>query len=90
MAHRFESVAQVRQGLKDVNYLADEGIAGVAFLEAYPQEADLRGDTSGMHPRTTAFYRKIFRAAGLRPCGSHCYVGPPLHGSVTALEYGAL
>ncbi|WP_371068341.1 AAA family ATPase, partial [Salmonella enterica] len=32
MAHRFESVAQVRQGLKDVNYLADEGIAGVAFL----------------------------------------------------------
>ena len=65
-------------------------LAGVAFLEAYPQEADLRGDTSGMHPRTTAFYRKIFRAAGLRPCGSHCYVGPPLHGSVTALEYGAL
>ncbi len=65
-------------------------LAGVAFLEAYPQEADLRGDTSGMHPRSAAFYRKIFRNAGLRPCGSHCYVGPPLHGAVTALEYGAL
>ena len=32
MAHRFESVQQVRDGLKDVNYLADDGIAGVAFL----------------------------------------------------------
>ncbi len=29
---RFESVPQVRDGLKDVNYLADEGIAGVVFL----------------------------------------------------------
>ena len=62
-------------------------LAGVAFLEAYPQEAGLRGDTSGMHPRTAAFYRKIFRNAGLRSCGSHCYVAHPLHGSVTALEY---
>ena len=32
MAPRFESVQQVRDGLKSVNYLADEGIAGVAFL----------------------------------------------------------
>src|ERR1700712_2638685 len=32
MATRFESVQQVRDGLRDVNYLADEGIAGVAFL----------------------------------------------------------
>ena len=30
--HRFESVAAVRQGLKDVNYLADDGIAGVVYL----------------------------------------------------------
>src|SRR6059058_6177214 len=29
---RFESVAQVRQELQDVKYLADEGIAGVVFL----------------------------------------------------------
>jgi MoxR-like ATPase len=31
-AHQFESVQQVRDGLRDVQYLADEGIAGVAFL----------------------------------------------------------
>ncbi len=32
VTERFESVQQVRDGLRDVNYLADEGIAGVAFL----------------------------------------------------------
>ena len=29
---RFSSVQQVREGLRDVDYLADEGIAGVVFL----------------------------------------------------------
>lgn len=65
-------------------------LAGVAFLEAYPQDTDLQGDTSGMHPRSAAFYRKIFRRAGLRPCGSHCYVGAALYDAVTELEYGHL
>src|SRR3954462_2366912 len=31
-AARFESVPEVREGLRDVKYLADEGIAGVVFL----------------------------------------------------------
>ena len=63
-------------------------LAGVAFLEAYPHEAGLQGDTSGMHPRSAAFYRKIFRDAGLHPCGSHCYIGAALRDSVTELEQG--
>lgn len=62
-------------------------LAGIAFLEAYPQEAGLRGDTSGMHPRSAAFYRRVFRDAGLRACGSHCYAGPRLRDFVTPLEY---
>jgi len=61
-------------------------LAGIAFLEAYPHDAGLRGDTSGMHPRSAAFYRKVFRRAGLRPCGAHCYAGPSLRGSLTELE----
>ncbi len=32
MGDRFQSVPEVREGLKGVNYLADEGIAGVVFL----------------------------------------------------------
>jgi MoxR-like ATPase len=30
--HRFDSVQSVRDALRDVNYLADDGIAGVAYL----------------------------------------------------------
>ncbi|MEI8387604.1 MAG: class I SAM-dependent methyltransferase [Verrucomicrobiota bacterium] len=63
-------------------------VGGIAFLEAYPHEAGLQGDTSGMHPRSAAFYRKVFRDVGLRPCGSHCYIGAALRGSVTELEQG--
>lgn len=63
-------------------------LAGVAFLEAYPGSAGLTGDTSGMHPRSAAFYRKIFKNAGLLPCGSHCYVGAALRNFVTELEFG--
>src|SRR4051794_35134308 len=32
MDHRFESVAAIREDLQKVDYLADDGIAGVAFL----------------------------------------------------------
>src|SRR6476469_2618408 len=32
MDHRFESVASIREDLKKVDYLSDEGIAGVVFL----------------------------------------------------------
>lgn len=32
MSGSFESVAQVRDGLKSINYLADDGIAGVVYL----------------------------------------------------------
>jgi MoxR-like ATPase len=32
MSARFDSVPQVREGLRDVNYLADEGISGVVYL----------------------------------------------------------
>src|SRR6478736_1068011 len=32
VANRFDSVQQVRDGLRDVHYLADDGIAGVAYL----------------------------------------------------------
>ena len=32
LVNRFESVQEVRDGLRDINYLADDGIAGVAYL----------------------------------------------------------
>src|SRR3989440_7849321 len=32
MDYRFESVPEVREGLRKVDYLADEGIAGIVYL----------------------------------------------------------
>ena len=32
MAYRFDSVPEVRDGLRKVDYLADEGIAGIVYL----------------------------------------------------------
>lgn len=63
-------------------------LAGIAFLEAYPADVRLDGDTSGMVPQTAAFYRRVFRNAGLVSCGSHCYAGPALQDRVTELERG--
>jgi len=63
-------------------------LAGVAFLEAYPAEEEVEGDTSTIYPRTAAHYRKIFKRAGFLSCGSHCYVGPALRELVTELEKG--
>jgi len=63
-------------------------LAGIAFLEAYPEGTPLDGDTAGMIPRSAAFYRRVFRSAGLISCGSHCYAGPALAARVTGLERG--
>lgn len=63
-------------------------LGGVAFLEAYPTDIDLEGDTHDLDRRDAAFYRDLFRRHGLVPCGSHGYVGPALADRITALERG--
>lgn len=65
-------------------------LAGIAFIEAYASDEDLEGDTKAMHPRTAAFYRKLFRRHRLRSCGPHCYVGPRFEGGVTDFERGGV
>jgi SAM-dependent methyltransferase len=63
-------------------------LAGVAFLEAYPSEEEVEGDTAMIHPRSAAHYRRLFKKSGFLSCGSHCYVGPALRDLVTELEKG--
>ncbi len=65
-------------------------LEGIAFLEVYPSEIALEGDTSGMVPRPLAFYRKLFRNVGLISCGPHCYAPLHLHEEVTPAERGWL
>jgi MoxR-like ATPase len=73
MAHRFESVAQVRQGLKDVHYLADEGIAGVAFLADRLDKPVLVEGPAGTGK--TQLAKSIAEMTGSRLIRLQCYEG---------------
>jgi MoxR-like ATPase len=72
-ANRFESVQQVREGLKDVNYLADEGIAGVAFLADRLGKPVLVEGPAGTGK--TQLAKSIAEMTGARLIRLQCYEG---------------
>ena len=59
---------------------------GVALLETFSAEDQFEGDTEGFQPRKAAWYRRRLEAEGFTAIGSHCWLGPALAGSVSALE----
>jgi SAM-dependent methyltransferase len=61
-------------------------LSGVAFIEVWTTADDIVGDRRGWQEHTPAYYRRIFRRAGLVACGMHCYVGPSLAREAAALE----
>lgn len=61
-------------------------LGGVAYLEAYTSGDDMEGDLADWHPRSKARYRRLFAAAGLTACGSHCYLSPGLAAGAVELE----
>lgn len=65
-------------------------LGGIAFLEAYASEEALEGDFKEIEPRTTTFYRRLFRRHGLISCGPHCYAGEVMRGQVMELERGSV
>ena len=73
MGDRFESVQQVREGLKDVNYLADEGIAGVAFLADRLGKPVLVEGPAGTGK--TQLAKSIAEMTGARLIRLQCYEG---------------
>ena len=73
MAHRFESVQQVRDGLKSVNYLADDGIAGVAFLADRLGKPVLVEGPAGTGK--TQLAKSIAEMTGARLIRLQCYEG---------------
>jgi MoxR-like ATPase len=72
-ANRFESVQQVREGLKSVNYLADEGIAGVAFLADRLGKPVLVEGPAGTGK--TQLAKSIAEMTGARLIRLQCYEG---------------
>jgi MoxR-like ATPase len=73
MAERFESVQQVRDGLRDVNYLADDGIAGVAYLADRLGKPVLVEGPAGTGK--TQLAKSIAEMTGSRLIRLQCYEG---------------
>src|SRR3954447_9510398 len=73
MASRFESVQQVREGLRKVDYLADEGIAGVAYLADRLGKPVLVEGPAGTGK--TQLAKSVSEATGGRLIRLQCYEG---------------
>src|SRR5437762_4264571 len=70
---RFESVPAVRQGLRDVKYLADEGIAGVVFLADRLGKPVLIEGPAGTGK--TQLAKSVAEMSGARLIRLQCYEG---------------
>jgi MoxR-like ATPase len=71
--HRFESVQSVRDALRDVHYLADEGIAGVAYLADRLQKPILVEGPAGTGK--TQLAKSIAEITDARLIRLQCYEG---------------
>ena len=70
---RFESVAAVREGLHKVEYLADEGIAGVVYLADRLQKPILVEGPAGTGK--TQLAKSVAEMTGARLIRLQCYEG---------------
>src|SRR5215211_6638444 len=71
--HRFESVPAVREGLRTVDYLADEGIAGVVYLADRLQKPVLVEGPAGTGK--TQLAKSVAEMSGARLIRLQCYEG---------------
>lgn len=74
--------AELARGLAGFSELCH----GVAFLELFCKDDEFVGDHAGFVPRTAAWYRRTFAAAGFAHAGSHCYLSRALRERASALE----
>jgi len=73
MGFRFDNVPYVRERLRDVNYLADDGIAGVVYLAERLQKPVLIEGPAGTGK--TQLAKSVAEIAGARLIRLQCYEG---------------
>jgi len=71
--YRFDSVPEARQGLRDVRYLADDGIAGVVYLADRLQKPVLIEGPAGTGK--TQLAKSVAEFTGARLIRLQCYEG---------------
>ena len=71
--HRFESVAEVREGLRKVDYLSDEGIAGIVYLADRLKKPILVEGPAGTGK--TQLAKSVAEMTGARLIRLQCYEG---------------
>jgi SAM-dependent methyltransferase len=62
--------------------------AGIAFLELYTAQDSLTGDFPKKGLQSSSYYRSLLSRHGFLAVGSHCYLGPELHGMAMQMERG--
>src|SRR6056297_478812 len=70
---RFDSVQQVRDALRDVKYLADDGIAGIAYLADRLQKPVLVEGPAGTGK--TQLAKSVAEITGAKLIRLQCYEG---------------
>ncbi len=73
MTHRFESVDVVRKGLREVDYLADDGIAGIVYLADRLEKPVLIEGPAGTGK--TQLAKSVAEMIGARLIRLQCYEG---------------
>ena len=73
MTHRFESVGAVREGLRSVDYLADESIAGIVYLADRLGKPVLIEGPAGTGK--TQLAKSVAEMSGARLISLQCYEG---------------
>lgn len=74
--------AELRRGVPELVRLT----AGIAFFEVLTTEDDIVGDLEGLIRRPAAWYRRLFRNAGLTSAGPYLWLAPALQATATGLE----